>query len=88
MEPVEERFFPSLKDPKGPGPSLDIIAVRFTETFGKIYKPTYQCRVRVIARSNNVKRDKHKMANFRPIRSLEAKHGFVFTINFITENCS
>jgi hypothetical protein len=64
-----EAFPSSLKNPKGPKPSPDIIAVQFTQIFAKIYRSTYQYRLRdvSIARSCNNKRDKYKMANLKPI---------------------
>jgi hypothetical protein len=74
MEPLEERFFsPSLKNPMGRKSSTDIIAVRFIEIFGKIYIPTYQCRLRAIssARSSIIRKGMRKIhklcAKFKPV---------------------
>jgi hypothetical protein len=63
--------------------STDIIGVRFTGTFGTIYRPTYWCGLRAISNvgSSNIRKVTHKItesfAKFKPVQSLRAKTNFV-----------
>jgi hypothetical protein len=87
MELLEERFFPSRKNPMGRKSSTDIIGVRFGGTFGTIYRPTYWCGLRAIsnAGSSNIRKVTHKIpkscAKFKQVQSLTAKTNFIFMLD-------